>query len=270
MLWLALSGTAAATASPTATPTATSTSTQLTPANTAVLTWGQTLTALLIMGVVLLAAGAVVIWARQQAGSRAAAKAGTTGSATAPDSGKGSAAFEVGASVVRSWIAISLVIGLLLFCALTFAVPDPTLRSTLIGALTASVGSAMAYYFSTKSAEQARQDLMTTIAGSEVVPDLHGMNAATAATTLGKTSLKLEINPPGFKDPTATVLTQNPNRGVSAPKGSSVQVTMATTPDPTPSQTGPGPQPQPHPQPPPAPQNPADLQVPPDLQIPMP
>jgi PASTA domain len=268
MLWLALSGTATATASPTATLTATSTSTQLTPAATAILTWGQTLTALLIMGVVLLAAGAVVIWARQQAGSRAAAMAGTTGSATAPDSDKGSAAFEVGASVVRSWIAISLVIGLLLFCALTFAVPDTTLRSTLIGALTASVGSAIAYYFSTKSAEQARQDLMTTIAGSEVVPDLHGMNAATAATTLGKTSLKLEINPPGSKDPTATVLSQNPNRGVSAPKGSSVQVTMATTPDPTQSQTGP--QPQPQPQPPPAPQNPADLQVPADLQIPMP
>ena len=272
MLWLALSGTAAATASPTPSPTATitatSTSTQLTSAGLAALTWGQTLIALVIMGVVLLGAGLVVMWARQQAGTRAASKAGTTGSATAPDSDKGSAAFEVGASVVRSWIAISLVIGLLLFCALTFAVPDTALRSTLIGALAASVGSAMAYYFSTKSAEQARQDLMTTIAGSEVVPDLHGMNAATAATTLGKTSLKLEINPPGFKDPTATVLSQNPNRGVSAPKGSSVQVTMATASNPPPPP--PGPQPQPQPQPPPAPQNPADLQIPTDLQIPMP
>src|SRR5450631_855744 len=141
MLWLALSGTAAATASPTPSPTATitatltGTSTQLTSAGLAALTWGQTLIALVIMGVVLLGAGLVVMWARQQAGTRAAAKAGTTGSATAPDSDKGSAAFEVGASVVRSWIAISLVIGLLLFCALTFAVPDTALRSTLIGAL---------------------------------------------------------------------------------------------------------------------------------------
>jgi len=276
MLWLALSGTAAATASPTPSPTATitatltGTSTQLTSAGPTVLTWGQTLIALVIMGVVLLGAGLVVMWARQQAGTRAASKAGTTGSATAPDSDKGSAAFEVGASVVRSWIAISLVIGLLLFCALTFAVQDTTLRSTLIGALTASVGSAMAYYFSTKSAEQARQDLMTTIAGSEVVPDLHGMNEATAATTLGKTSLKLEVNPPGSKDPSATVESQNPTRGVSAPKGSSVQVGMTTVSNPPPPQPGPRPQPQPQPQPPPVPQNPADLQVPPDLQIPMP
>src|ERR1035438_4549413 len=76
------------------------------------LTWGQTMAALLIMGAVLLLSGLVVILARQ---------GGKTG-------------YE--RTVVRSWIAISLVIGLLLFCALTFAVNDETLRSTLIGGLT--------------------------------------------------------------------------------------------------------------------------------------
>lgn len=188
---------------------------------------GQTLAALLIMGFVLLAAGIVVMMARRQAGGRAAGSGGTR-------SDKGSAGFEAGASVVRSWIAISPVIGLLLFCALTFAIEDQTLRSTLIGGLTASVGSAMAYYLSTKSTEQARQDLIQTIIGGEVVPALHGMDEATAASTLGKTSLKLEINPPESKDATATVESQNPNRGASAPKGSSVQVKLAPTPTPAP------------------------------------
>lgn len=213
-----------ATPNPSLTPTSpsTSASTQMAAAAQSTLNWGQTLTALLIMGFVLLAAGALVIWARQQAGTRVAGSSGA-----AETIGIGSAPFEAGASVVRSWIAISLVIGLLLFCALTFAVQDPTLRSTLIGGLTASVGSAIAFYFSTKSAEQARQDLVNTIVGSEVVPDLHGMSEATAASTLGKTSLKLEINPPGSKDPTAIVAAQNPARGVSALKGSSVHVQIA-------------------------------------------
>src|SRR5664279_2100298 len=197
VLWPAASDTAATSALPTATDPTT-------------LTWGQTMAALVIMGVVLLLAGLVVILARQQGGKIGYEK-----------------------TVVRSWIAISLVIGLLLFCALTFAVNDETLRSTLIGGLTASVGSAIAYYFSTKSAEQSRQDLMNATAGGEIVPDLHGMEQQQAAATLGKTFLKLEIDPTGSKDPAATVMSQHPGRGVRAPNGSSVQVTLAPTPSPT-------------------------------------
>src|ERR1035437_5369160 len=101
------------------------------------------------MGFVLLAAGIVVMMARRQAGGRAAESGGTR-------SDKGSAGFEAGASVVRSWIAVSLVIGLLLFCALTFAIEDQTVRSTLIGGLTASAGSAMAYYL--RRSPQSRRD----------------------------------------------------------------------------------------------------------------
>ena len=194
-LWLAASDPAVTSALPAATGPTT-------------LTWGQTMAALLIMGAVLLLSGLVVILARQ---------GGKTGNER---------------TVVRSWIAISLVIGLLLFCALTFAVNDETLRSTLIGGLTASVGSAIAYYFSTKSAEQSRQDLVNAIAGGEIVPDLHGMDQEKAAATLGKTFLKLEIDPTGSQDPTATATAQHPDRGVSAPKGSSVQVTLARPPTP--------------------------------------
>src|ERR1035437_896362 len=87
---------------------------------------------------------------------------------------------------------------------------------------------------STKSTEQARQGLIQTIVGGEVVPALNGMDEATAASTLGKTSLKLEVNPPRSKDATATVESQNPNRGASAPKGSPVQVKLAPTPTPAP------------------------------------
>ena len=63
-------------------------------------------------------------------------------------------------SVVRSWIAISLVMGLLVFCATAFLIDDPSLRSTLFGGLIASVGAAVAFYFSSKAADQARTDVL--------------------------------------------------------------------------------------------------------------
>lgn len=62
-------------------------------------------------------------------------------------------------SLVRSWIAVGLIFGLLMFCLLSFSMSDGGLRDTLMGGLTTSVGAAIAYYFSSKSGEQARQDL---------------------------------------------------------------------------------------------------------------
>jgi hypothetical protein len=66
------------------------------------------------------------------------------------------------ASLIRSWIAIALVIGLLIFCGAAFLVDNETLRSTLTGGLVASVGAAVAFYFSSKSADQARTDILGT------------------------------------------------------------------------------------------------------------
>lgn len=66
------------------------------------------------------------------------------------------------ASLIRSWIAIALVIGLLIFCGAAFLVDNAALRSTLMGGLVASVGAAVAFYFSSKSADQARTDILGT------------------------------------------------------------------------------------------------------------
>jgi hypothetical protein len=63
-------------------------------------------------------------------------------------------------SVIRSWIAISLVMGLLIFCATAFLVNESSLRSTLFGGLIASVSAAVAFYFSSKAADQARSDIL--------------------------------------------------------------------------------------------------------------
>jgi hypothetical protein len=78
-------------------------------------------------------------------------------------------------SVIRSWIAISLVMGLLIFCATAFLIDDPSLRSALFGGLIANVGAAIAFYFSSRAADQARADLLSAAtilakAGAEAKP----------------------------------------------------------------------------------------------------
>ena len=65
-------------------------------------------------------------------------------------------------SVVRSWLAVTLVIGLLSTCAAAFEIDDPQLRNTLLGGLVASVGAATAFYFSSKGADAARADILKT------------------------------------------------------------------------------------------------------------
>jgi len=65
-------------------------------------------------------------------------------------------------SFVRSWIAVTLVLGLLVFCGASLMISDAKLRATLFGGLIASTGSAVAYYFSSRAADQARADILTT------------------------------------------------------------------------------------------------------------
>jgi hypothetical protein len=163
------------------------------------LSWNQTLLAVGIIAVAMLAVGVILIWAR---------------SAVPPGAG-------AGGSVVRSWISLALVLGLILFTAFSFAVNDATLRSTLIGGVTASVGAAVTFYFQSKN----NQDIMDAAAGTEAVPDLHGKTEAEAQAIMAKTSLKLDVGaaqPPAA----ATVATQVPDKDTQVRKGSSVTVTF--------------------------------------------
>jgi Putative Ig domain len=63
-------------------------------------------------------------------------------------------------SVIRSWLAVSLVFALVVFSAAAFLIDDDTVRSLLWGGLIASAGTALAFYFSSKSADQARADFL--------------------------------------------------------------------------------------------------------------
>lgn len=179
----------------TATPTPSTGSTSVTVGT---LSWDQTLLAVGIIAVAMLVVGVILIWARSS----------VTGGA--------------GGSVVRSWISLALVLGLVLFTAFSFAVNDATLRSTLIGGVTASVGAAVTFYFQSKN----NQDIMDAAAGTEAVPDLQGKTLAEAQAVMAKTSLKLDV---GAAQPTAnqTIDHQVPDKNTQVRKGSSVSVTFS-------------------------------------------
>jgi hypothetical protein len=130
-------------------------------------------------------------------------------------------------TLVRSWIAISLVSGLLMFCAAALSLGDTTLQSTLFGGLVASVGAAIAFYFSSKSAEQARQDVINATQPITSVPSLCGKTFAQAQAEMATTPLLLVVDDPSAK-PIDPVLSQSPAAGSTVLSGSRVSVT--TTP----------------------------------------
>jgi PASTA domain len=176
----------------------------LAAAATSTLSWSQTLAVISVIAGALLLIGVLVIVARRSLGGK-----------------------DPSQSVVRSWLALILVAGLVLFCAVTFAINDPNLRSTIFGGLTASVGSAVAFYFSSKSSDQARQDILNATFGTETVPSLTGSTENEAAALLGKSSLKLEVNPSSSNVAGAKVETQQPPKDSVVRKGTSITVTLS-------------------------------------------
>ena len=139
-----LTGTSTSTITSTATSTTTSTSSS-TPTPPPTVTGTSPAHADLILWLVvggIIAAGLVVILGRMLI-----------------KSGQGGPA----ASIIRSWIAISLVIGLLIFCAATLLGSDTSLQSILFGGLIASTGAAIAFYFSSQGADRARADILNAV-----------------------------------------------------------------------------------------------------------
>ena len=132
-----------------------------------------------------------------------------------------------GETFVRSLLALWLVIGVLALAVLSFAIDDTTLRSTLVGALTASAGGAVAYYFSTKASADARKDFIdAALAGSaQTVPDLVGKSIDEARSWFAAhDGLRLKVAPdtaPG----TAVVQRQDPAPKAQVARGTIVTLT---------------------------------------------
>jgi hypothetical protein len=168
------------------------------------LSFSQMLTVLGITAGAIVIVGLIVLWGRRVMG---------TSGGTEP-------------SLVRSWIAMTLVVGLVLFCGVALFLSDTNLRSVLIGGLAASAGTAVAFYFSSKSADQARQDVLNATFGTETVPDLKGSTRDVALNRLGQTSLQLVVDPASATANGAVVDSQVPVKDSQVRKGSPVVVKL--------------------------------------------
>jgi hypothetical protein len=133
------------------------------------------------------------------------------------------------ASIVRGWLGVSLVAGLLLFCGASLAAGDSNMRSTLFGGLIASAGAATVFHFASKGSDQARQDILNASFGTIQVPDLEKKTVGGAHLLMARTALELRLDPPDGGDGDI-VAKQTPPAGTSARKGSAV-VATATPPD---------------------------------------
>ena len=188
----------------------------------------------LTVGLVI-AAGIVTAASRSWLEGRTADAGNATqsGSARAPDR-----------TLIRSWLAVSLAGGLLLFCAISFGLDDTTLRSTLIGGLVANAGAAIAFYFASKASDQARHDILTASFPSVLVPTLLGKNEHDVNAIMATTSLHLLARPPDRDPNAATIVNQNPAAGQMVPQSSPINVEFAgpvpdlLNPALTPSQAG--------------------------------
>jgi hypothetical protein len=170
----------------------------------------KALTLALVVGFVLLAGAVVVTGRRVLEGPPRTSSSSRDGDTT----------------LVRSWLAISLVGGLLIFVAISFWLDDTTLRSTLIGGVVANAGAAVAFYFASKSADQARSDILSASLPTTLVPDLMGKDLQAAQQAVASTPFRLEANPPK-PPPDAQVVRQEPAASHAALAGTPIKATLA-------------------------------------------
>jgi len=174
-------------------------------------------------GALILCAGLVILWSRSRlegSSKTRAANAADGGAST----GTGDASSD--RSVVRSWLAISLVGALVLLCAASFGLPDTTLRSSLIGGLVASAGAAVAFYFASKASDQARQDILAAATHGVQVPKLTGKTRTDVNAMIASLPLTVVASPQDA-DAASIAQAQDPAANTIIRAGSSVTVTFS-------------------------------------------
>lgn len=127
---------------------------------------------------------------------------------------------------MRSWLALALVGGLLIFAAVSFQLDDTALRSSLLGGVIASAGAATAFYFASKSSDQARQDILNASFPTVTAPSLIGKSKTDVNAALAGAPLYLDALPTTAPN-TWTAVSQDPQPNQQTPTGSRVHVTFA-------------------------------------------
>jgi PASTA domain len=122
-------------------------------------------------------------------------------------------------SMTRPVLALTLVGTLVLLAAGALTLGDKQTRNLLIGGVVSLSSAAVAFYFSSTGAKEARRDMMKATSGT-TVPDLVGKTFMEAQAAISLTSLMLVKPDP---DPqTKKITSQRPEAGTSAAAGTTV------------------------------------------------
>lgn len=123
--------------------------------------------------------------------------------------------------IIRAMLALALVGGLIILTGASLNGHDSQATNLLIGGVVASASAAVAFYFASRSAQEARQDLLNAALGTETVPTLVGLSVAQAQVALSNTSLKLILPTP---PPAGNIATQSIQPGTTVVKGTAISV----------------------------------------------
>jgi hypothetical protein len=132
-----------------------------------------------------------------------------------------------GKTLIRSWMSVVLVAGLLLFAATSFFVENADLQSLLMGGVLASTGTATAFYFASKASEETQKNLLNAAFKSPMefeLPELKGLSIGEARRVSRALKLTLEPDPAGAPD-AAPVTDTKPAAGSAVKPGDTVTAT---------------------------------------------
>ena len=134
----------------------------------------------------------------------------------------------VDTTMIRSWLAVALVSGLLLFAAVSFVIDETDLRNLLMGGVIASAGTATAFYFASKTSEQAQQNLLNAAFGTAAtitLPNLVDMKAGDGRKIIEALGLTFKTEPAEAVD--EKIVTMTPAAGASVKPKDTVTATTA-------------------------------------------
>jgi hypothetical protein len=135
-------------------------------------------------------------------------------------------------TLIRSWLAVALVSGLLLFAVGSLFIDDTSLWNLMMGGVIASAGTATAFYFASKASEQTQQNLLNAAFGGTgapiSLPDIKGMTVGNARKILEALKLTFMV-PVGTADDQIVTGTQPPP-GFAAKPGDTVTGTVEPLP----------------------------------------
>jgi hydroxymethylglutaryl-CoA reductase len=120
-------------------------------------------------------------------------------------------------TIVRSWLAVVLVAGLLLFATGSFFIANANLQNLLMGGVIASAGTAVAFYFSSRSSEQTQQNLLNALGSQITLPDLTAGTVGDAQNIAAALPLTLVISPAGSAPADSVTSTSPPPGSIVRP-----------------------------------------------------